>query len=93
MIRYANHFTVIFLNINLCVRNEKMVLQLKGCTYKITHIVTANIFSLPHLIPNYGKDMFLYSIVIMLNYPIYEFININVNIRNEPKKIVSWCLL
>ena len=34
---------IIFLNINLNVRNErKIVIELKGCTYKITHIVAAN---------------------------------------------------
>ena len=44
MIRYANHFMIIFLNINLNVRNErKMVIKLRGCTYKITNIVAANI--------------------------------------------------
>ena len=26
-----------------------MVIKLKGCTYKITHIVAANISRLPHL--------------------------------------------
>ena len=50
MIRYANHFRIIFLNINLNVRKEqKRVIKLKGCTYKITHIVAANIPSLPHV--------------------------------------------
>ena len=52
MIGYANHFMIIFLNINLNVRKErKMVITLRGCTYKITHIVAANIPSLPHLVP------------------------------------------
>ena len=41
MIGYANHFMIIFF-MNLNVRNErKMVIKLKGCTYKITHIVAA----------------------------------------------------
>ena len=41
IIGYANHFMVIFF-INLNVRNErKKVIELKGCTYKITHIVAA----------------------------------------------------
>ena len=52
MIGYANHFMIIFLNINLNVGNErKMVTQLRGCIYKITHIVAANIPTLPHLVP------------------------------------------
>ena len=52
MIGYANHFMIIFLNIKLNVRNErKMVIKLRRCTYKITHIVAANIPRLPHLVP------------------------------------------
>ena len=52
MIRYANHFMIIFLNINSNVRKErKRVIKLKGCTYKITHIVAASNPSLPHLVP------------------------------------------
>ena len=51
MIRYANHFMIIFLNINLNVKTErKMVIKLRGCTYKITHVVAANIPRLPHLV-------------------------------------------
>ena len=43
---------IIFLNINLNVRKERiMVIKLKGCTYKITHIAVANIPRLPHLVP------------------------------------------
>ena len=43
MMRYANHFMIIFLNINLYVGNgRKMVIKLKGYTFKITHIVAAN---------------------------------------------------
>ena len=42
---------IIFLNINLNVRNErKMVIKIRGCTYKITHIVTANIPRLPNMV-------------------------------------------
>ena len=52
MMGYANHFMIIFLNINLNVRKErKMVIKLRGCTYKITHIVAANIPTLLHLVP------------------------------------------
>ena len=52
MMGYANHFMIILLNINLNVRKErKMVIKLRGCTYKITHIVAANIPRLPHLVP------------------------------------------
>ena len=52
MIGYANHFMIIFLNINLNVRKErKMDLKLRGCTYKNTHIVAANIPRLPRLVP------------------------------------------
>ena len=52
MIGYANHFMIIFLNINLNVRKErKMVIKIRGCTYKITHIVAANIPRLTHLVP------------------------------------------
>ena len=52
LIVYANQLKIIFLNVNLYVRNEsKMVIKLKGCTYKITHIVAANILRLPHLVP------------------------------------------
>ena len=52
MIGYANHFMIILLNINFNVRKEgKMVIKLRGCTYKITHIVAANITRLPHLVP------------------------------------------
>ena len=51
MIGYANHFMIIFLNIYLNVRNErKMVIKLRGCTCKITHIVAADISRLPHLV-------------------------------------------
>ena len=50
MIGYANHFMIIFLYINLNASNErKMVIKLRGCTSKITHIVAANIPRLPHL--------------------------------------------
>ena len=54
MIRYAYHFMLMSLNIDLndIVRNErKMVIKLKGCTYKIAYIVAANIPRLPHLMP------------------------------------------
>ena len=52
MIGHANHFMIILLNINLNVRKErKMVIKLRGCIYKITHIVAANIHRLPHLVP------------------------------------------
>ena len=52
MTGYANHFMIIFLNINLNVRKErKMVINLRGFNYKITHIVAANIPRLPHLVP------------------------------------------
>ena len=51
MIGFANHFTIIFLKINLNVGNKrKMVIKLKGCTYKSTHIVASNIPRLPHLV-------------------------------------------
>ena len=50
MIGYANHFIIIFLNINLHVRKERKMVILRGCAYKITHIVAANISRLPHLI-------------------------------------------
>ena len=52
MIGYANHFMIILLNINLNVRKEKRNgNKLRGCTYKFTHIVAANIPRLPHLVP------------------------------------------
>ena len=52
MTGYANHFMIILLNINLNVRKErKMLIKLRGCTYKITHIVAANIPRLPHFVP------------------------------------------
>ena len=52
MIGYANHFMIVFMNINLNVRNDrKVVMKLRGCTCKITHIVTASIPRLPHLVP------------------------------------------
>ena len=52
MIGYANHFMIMVLNIDLNVRKErKMLLKLRGCTNKITHIVAANIPRLPHLAP------------------------------------------
>ena len=48
-------FMIICLNINLNVRNErKMVIKLRGCTFKITHIVAANILTLTHLVPTYS---------------------------------------
>ena len=51
MIRYANRFMIILLNINLYVGyKRKMLIKLKGYTYKITHIVAANIPRLPYLI-------------------------------------------
>ena len=50
MIGYANHFMIIFLNNDLYVRNEnKVVIKLRGCTYKMTNNVAANIPRLPHL--------------------------------------------
>ena len=50
IIRYADHFMIIFLNINLYIGHErKNVIQLKEYTYKITHIVVANIPRLPYL--------------------------------------------
>ena len=52
MIGYANQFMIIFLNINLNVKKErKRVIKLRGCTYRITHIVAANIPRVPHLVP------------------------------------------
>ena len=43
---------IIFLNMNLNVRNErKMVREIRWCTYKITHIVASNGPRLPHLVP------------------------------------------
>ena len=52
MIGYANHFMIIFLNINLNFRKErKMVIKLRGCTKTITHIVAAYIPTLPNLVP------------------------------------------
>ena len=51
MIGYANNSMIIFLNINLNVRNErKMFIKLRGCTFKMTHIVAAYIPRLPHLV-------------------------------------------
>ena len=51
MIGYANHSMIIFLYINLYVRNEgKLVIKFKGCIYKITHILAANIPKQPHLV-------------------------------------------
>ena len=52
MIGYANHFMITLLNDNLMLeRREKMVIKLRGCTYKITHIVAANTPRLLHLVP------------------------------------------
>ena len=52
MIGYAYHVMLMSLNIDFNVRNErKMVIKLKGCTYKIANIVAANIPRLPHLMP------------------------------------------
>ena len=52
MFGYANNVMLIFLNIILNVRNErKMVIKLRGCIYKTTHIAAANIPRLPHLVP------------------------------------------
>ena len=42
-----------------------MVLKLKGLTYKITHVVAANIPRLPNLVPNNSSDILLDLIVIM----------------------------
>ena len=44
MIEYVNHFMIIFLNINLNVRNErKMVIELKGCAdFKLRHFTLLN---------------------------------------------------
>ena len=59
MIGYANHFMIIFLNIDLNVRNErKVVIKLRGCTYKITHIITANISRVPQFIPTKAKTFY-----------------------------------
>ena len=42
---------IIFLNINLAGENErKVVIKLKVYTYKITHIVAADIRRLPYLV-------------------------------------------
>ena len=59
MVGYANHFMIIFLNINLDVRNErKMVIQLRGCINKSTHIIAANIPRLPHLVQTKAKTFY-----------------------------------
>ena len=64
--RICKSFYDYTLNFNLNVRKErKMVIKLRGCTYKITHIVAANIPRLPHLVPNQSYDILLYSIAIM----------------------------
>ena len=66
MIGYANQFMIICLNINLNVRNErKMLTKLRGCTYKITHIIAANCPRQPHLVPTLSLDILLYLIVSM----------------------------
>ena len=73
IIRYANHFTVLFLNSYFYVGNErKMVIKLKGYTYKITYIVAADIRGLPYLILTQSYDILLYSIVIMRNDPFFK---------------------
>ena len=44
---------IIFLNINLNVRNERInVIKLRVCIYKITHSVAAFNPRLTHLVPN-----------------------------------------
>ena len=50
MIGYAIHLMIMFLNINLYVGiQRKKLIELKGYTNKITHIVAANIPILPYL--------------------------------------------
>ena len=57
MIGYANHVMIIFLNIDSNVRDEsKMVIKLRGCTYKSTHIVSAHSPRLPHLVPTKNSE-------------------------------------
>ena len=93
MIAYANYFMIVFLNTNLNVRNErKMVIKLRWCTYKITHItynVDANIPGLSHLVLTYSLDILLYLINShCVKFSIFfKFINIDVNNRNERKNV------
>ena len=41
------------MNINENIRNKKKMLEnLKGCMYNITHMSAANYYKLPKLVPN-----------------------------------------
>ena len=50
---YANYLICIFMNSNENIRNKRKMLEnLKGCTYNITHMSAANYSKLPNLVPN-----------------------------------------
>ena len=50
---YTHSLICIFVNINENVRNKwKMLENLKGCMYNITHMSTANYSRLPKMVPN-----------------------------------------
>ena len=83
MIGYANYFMIIFLNINLNVRNErKRVIKLRRCTYKISHIVDYHTWYQLNAKTFYYTQYSLCEIIYFLN-----LINININIRNERKNV------
>ena len=53
IVRYTNDPICIFMNINENIRNKRKVVEnLKGCTYNITHITAAHYSRLPKLTPN-----------------------------------------
>ena len=53
IVLYTNYLNCIFKNINENIRNKRKLLEnLKGCTYNITHLSAANYSRLPKLVPN-----------------------------------------
>ena len=53
IVLYTNYLICIFININENIRNKRKMLEnLKGCTYNITHLSAANYSRLPKMVPN-----------------------------------------
>ena len=53
IIWYTNYLICIFMNIKENIRNKRKVLEnLKGCKYNITHMSAANYSKLPKLVQN-----------------------------------------
>ena len=78
MIKYANDYFIMFMNIDEIKRRKPG--KLRVFTYQITHISAADIPKVANLMPNYYKDTVDFIMVEYANCLIYIFMNINENI-------------